>query len=337
MVEINDKSYGLGLAIVTVKTIRESLRAVFYYAMGEKLVTENPVTRTTLPPAPLSTANPFTLEEVWTFISVKDFYHYGDAFVFQLQTGLRPEELMALIWSDVDFINGDLRVERACKWFNGSFQGIGRVKTKRSARIIELAPEQLDFLKARLEKQNREIAEKRKAGQPFGEPKVEEWLRKERPKQRHLYGNINLIFPNLEGRLPSSSVVRGSFKRMLRRAGFTGDRRKLRWYDLRHTHATYLLTLGVPDHEVAARLGHTVLMLNNMYAHVLPKRQRTASSLIVSLIPFNIKGTPSREDIFTRVQKLVSKTKEELEGALMYFFRNRGDNFGLEHNAEHLE
>jgi integrase len=338
MVDNNDnKSYGLGLAIVTVRSIREAMRTVFYYAMGEKLITENPVKRTTVPPAPLSTANPLTLEEVWAFLSVKDLFHYGDAFLFQLQTGLRPEELMALIWSDIDFIKGTLRIERACKWLNGSFKGLGKVKTKRSPRVIELAPEQLDFLKARLIKQNREIAEKQNAGEKYGEPNVQEWLSRERPKQRHLYGNTNLVFPNLEGRIPSSSVVRGCFKRMLRRAGFTGDRRKLRWYDLRHTHATYLLTLGVPDHEVAARLGHSVLMLNEMYAHVLPQRQRMASSLIVSLIPLNIKGTPAQEEILTRISKIAMKAKTDLEGALMYFFKKREDNPTLEHNLEHME
>ena len=142
-----EKSYGLGLGIVTVRWIRESLRTVFYYALSEKLLSENPVKRTTVPPAPLSTANPFTLDEVWAFLSVKDLFRYGDAFLFQLQTGLRTEELMALIWSDVDFAGGTLRIERACKWLNSSFKGLGDVKSKRSRRVIELAPEQLDFLK----------------------------------------------------------------------------------------------------------------------------------------------------------------------------------------------
>lgn len=110
----------------------------------------------------------------------------------------------------------------------------------------------------------------------------------------------------------------------------------LRWYDLRHTHATYLLTMGVPDHEVAARLGHSVLMLNEIYAHVLPKRQRLASSLIVSLIPTKITGTPVREEIFTRVGRLAAMAKEELEGSLMHFFKNKEGDPALEHNPEHI-
>jgi integrase len=257
-----------------------------------------------------------TIEEAWAFVSVKDLFWYGDAFAFGLQTGLRPEELMALIWGDVDFDEGVIRIERACKWIEGVFTGFGPVKTRRSERIIELAPEHIEFLITRWEKQNHHISARIQAGLSYGEPKVLEWIRKERSRQQHQYQHTNLIFPTRRGNVPNSSVVRASFKKMLRRAGLTGARLEVRLYDLRHTHATILLTLGFPDHEVAKRLGHTVDMLNNTYAHQYKGRQRKASSLFVKLIPAAASGSLQPVEIKERVKQLVEQSSQELEESL---------------------
>jgi integrase len=283
--------------------------------VDEKLLLENPVKKTVIPPPPLSSVNPLTVEEAWAFVSVKDMFWHGDAFTFDLQTGLRPEELMALIWDDVDFDEGVIRIERACKWIDGVFTGFGPVKTRRSERIIELSSEHIEFLKARWEKQNHHISARIQASLSYGEPKVLEWIRKERSKQQHQYKHTNLIFPTRGGNVPNFNGVRRSFKSMLRRAGLTGARLEVRLYDLRHTHATILLTLGFPDHEVAKRLGHTVDMLNNIYAHQYKGRQRKASSLFVKLIP-TASSSVQPADIKECIKQLVEQSTQELEDAL---------------------
>lgn len=313
-------SYGLGLGINTVRGIRGGISAAFKFAVDEKLLPENPVKKTTVPPAPLPSVNPLTIEECWSLISVKDHLWYGDAFTFCLHTGLRPEELAALIEDDVDFNKGTLRIERACKWIWGRFTGFGRVKSRRSERTIELAPEHLEFLKAHLDRQNKHIEERRNAGLPYGEPKVLEWVRKYRNKQRHQYTRTNLIFPSEAGNVPSIYTLDSQFKRMLRIAGFTGSRREVRLYDLRHTHATLLLTLGFPDHEVAARMGHSVATLQNTYAHVYPGRQRKASELFVSLIPLNTSGSVPPSGIQDHVKQAVDEVLQEFEGRLKSLF-----------------
>jgi integrase len=305
--------YGLGLAVNTVKDIRSALKAAFNFAVDERLLMENPVKKTVIPPPPLSSANPLTVEEAWAFISVKGMFWYGDAFTLDLQTGARPEELMAWIWDDVDFDKGEIRIERACKWIDGAFTGFGAVKTRRSERVIELAPEHIEFLKAHQEKQNDHIKTVTKTGLSYGEPKMLEWIRKERSKQQHQYKHTNLIFPSQRGNVPNSNGLRASFKRMLRRAGLTGIRLEVRLYDLRHTHATILLTLGFPDHEVANRMGHTVDMLNNTYAHQYKGRQRRASSLFVKLIPLTTSGSVKPADIEECVKQHVEQTAQELE------------------------
>ena len=311
-------NYGLGLAVNTVKKIRDMLSAAFNFAADEKLIAYNPVRRTKLPPPPLSSANPLTIEEALAFIKVRDCSWYGDALVFNLQTGLRPEELMALIWDDVNFRTGMLRIERAVQWVgSGKFKGFGPPKSLRSIRFIELAPEHVDFLKERMEKLERHTQERKKSGKWLGEPEIEKWLSRARSGQRHLYKNPYLIFPARRGNVPHIIAPRKSFKYMLRQANLIGDRLKVRWYDLRHTHATFLLIMGFPPHEVAARLGHTVEMLNNRYSHILPERQRKASALFVSLFPLRIMGELGRSEIEQHIRQFVTETKTAIESALL--------------------
>jgi integrase len=54
---------------------------------------------------------------------------------------------------------------------------------------------------------------------------------------------------------------------------------KVRFHDLRHTHATQLLRQGVHPKIVSERLGHsTVGITLDVYSHVLPGMQEEAAS-----------------------------------------------------------
>jgi integrase len=191
---------------------------------------------------------------------------------------------MALIWDDVDFEKGTLRVERACKWVGGQFKEIGPPKTERSNRVIELEPEHLDLLREQLRVQQEAVETSRKQQSPYGEDRVEDWVKKERPRHAHLYKNTNLIFPKHDGTVPNADTPRRAFNRMVRRAGI-GAGRRIRWYDLRHTHATVLLSEGMPPPQVAERLGHSVAELFRTYAHAIKTRLGIPSRVFADLIP----------------------------------------------------
>lgn len=296
--------WGLGLAVNTAKTVRDGLSAAFNFAYKGGYIKTNPVSGTKLPKAKPSAATSFTIEEALAFVHAKDQYWYGDAFVLQLHTGVRNAELMALIWDDVDFDAGELRIERACKWIGGRFTGFGPTKTGES-RYIDLGPRQLELLRAHRDKQRKDVEEATAAGLWVGEPKMKEWLASERGRQ---YRNTNLVFPSYAGNTQLIQRIRDVFKAML--IG-SGCRVGLRWYDLRHTNATFLLTMGVPEHEVAARLGHSVRELQDTYSHVLPKRQRRASILFEHLVPTTITKAITGTEIDTHLQNFINKTKEE--------------------------
>lgn len=61
--------------------------------------------------------------------------------------------------------------------------------------------------------------------------------------------------------------------------------RRGRLHDVRHSHATHLLTRGIPVHIVAARLGHSSPVVTlTTYAHVLPTSDGQAASVIASVL-----------------------------------------------------
>ena len=56
-------------------------------------------------------------------------------------------------------------------------------------------------------------------------------------------------------------------------------------YDLRHTHASLLLSAGEPVKTVSERLGHASITVTlSVYAHVLPGDQKRAASRFAALV-----------------------------------------------------
>jgi integrase len=65
------------------------------------------------------------------------------------------------------------------------------------------------------------------------------------------------------------------------RLGYPG----LRFHDLRHTHATLLLTAGVPVNAVQERLGHSTPVITlKVYGHVLQRAEDQAVAVAGSLL-----------------------------------------------------
>ena len=70
-----------------------------------------------------------------------------------------------------------------------------------------------------------------------------------------------------DGSIVLPNVLTRTFNKTLKSCGIQG----IRFHDLRHTHATVLLTSGVPVHVVSARLGHASIQTTvDTYGHVIP-------------------------------------------------------------------
>jgi integrase len=79
----------------------------------------------------------------------------------------------------------------------------------------------------------------------------------------------------LEGLVLHPDSLSHAFRRISSKAGFD-----LRLHDLRHLHASGLLTLGVHPKVVQGRLGHSSINITmDLYSHVMPGLQAEAADL----------------------------------------------------------
>ena len=228
----------------TVSNVRGMLSTAFQRAVKHRLLSRNPVRES---------------ETVKFKRSEKQFFDRAQAMVFMancrgplglllkisLNTGLRPEEVMALRWKDLTLeAKAIVRVNQVIVRNKKGGWKFYTPKTRNSIRPIGvpsfLVPLLRDHRKAQLE-------EKLKAG-------------------RH-YSDFDLVFATRIGTPLTSSPVRDEFKRTLERAGLTIT---MRLYDLRHSFVTLSLAAGVDLKTVSEEAGHaTVAFTLDHYGHVL--------------------------------------------------------------------
>jgi len=168
--------------------------------------------------------------------------------------GLRPGECFALRWKDVDW---------DAKWTEGNGEGrlyvrgslvrdqksnllyVGPLKTVKSQRNLDMAPQVLDALRAH-----------------------QRWQREAKMRNRAEWDQeSDLVFTNDSGGPLDPSAVRRRFKKLCAAAGLPEDRHP---HELRHSCASYLsVVLGVPLERVADVLGHSgISTLLAVYRHV---------------------------------------------------------------------
>jgi integrase len=109
---------------------------------------------------------------------------------------------------------------------------------------------------------------------------LERWRRQLR-RQGLPCGPDDWMFCNRSGRFLNPESISQLFDRILRRT----DLRRIRFHDLRHTHATLLIAAGVPIKIVSERLGHAhPAFTMHTYQHVLPGMSAAAAEQFALLV-----------------------------------------------------
>lgn len=165
-----------------------------------------------------------------------------------VNTGMRRGEILALRWQDVDLDAGNVMVRRTAQQLKGRVE-FKEPKTAKSRRLVRLPA---DVVAA---------------------------LRKHKVKQAEdrlflgaQYHDNGLVFTQMDGKPVWPSHVSDAFRYLAHSMGL-----RMRFHDLRHTHATLLLKAGVNPKVVSERLGHsTVGITLDVYSHVLPDMQDEA-------------------------------------------------------------
>jgi integrase len=232
------------------------------------------VNRGLLPSNPFELATPpsVTDQEIryWTPEQVGEFIEYDDTtddlptcMVETLaDTGGRRGETTALRWSDLDLDAGTATITRQFVINPNTYEtDVRPTKRPRSKATISLHPETVAKLKRRKAEQ---AAERLTTG--------EHW-----PGPKDISHDLVFTYPN--GRLIRPDTLTAIIDRMSTAAGLP----RLTPHGLRHSFATAALKARVPVEVVAARLGNTVRVVQETYAHVIPSDDEDAAQLVGDL------------------------------------------------------
>jgi integrase len=174
-------------------------------------------------------------------------------------TGMRRGECLALRWRDVDLEAGTLSVRRSAGMVRNAGEGAeiheGDTKSGKP-RVIDLDDDTAAVLRAHRKARGSMALQLVTAG--------------------------SLVFGDIEGAHRNPEHVSRQFARDIGRCGQVPA---VRLHDLRHSHATILLTAREPVHVVSQRLGHaSPVVTMTVYAYVLPGSQREAAGTFARLI-----------------------------------------------------
>jgi integrase len=192
----------------------------------------------------------------WRYTPPGDRNRFHALWHVLVKGGLRPNEGLGLTWNDVEWDRSAVRVNRTLvRGVTGGGWKAEEPKTKQSRRLVTLPADTMAALRQQREAQTAEQETMTQA-------------------ERARYRDHGFVFAGRGGEpLDLKNITARHFVPLLAAAGLP----RIRVYDLRHTHATLLLSAGVPVHVVSKRLGHaSAKMTLEVYAHVLPGQQEEA-------------------------------------------------------------
>lgn len=248
------------LSARTVRMTHAVLSSAMKQAVRWHMLQRNPCEFVDLPRMARKEMQALSPEEAGRFLEAARAEKLGIVLSFALATGMRPEEYLALKWSDLDLHAGTATVRRTLVWRKGGGWYFGEPKTSRSRRTIPLPKSLVSEL----------VDHRRRQGES-------------RLKKGADYQNNDLIFASGEGTpIILRNLVRRHFQPVLTCAKLAPT---FRLYDLRHSCATLLLSAGENPKVVSERLGHASIVLTlDTYSHVLPSMQQAATEKLERIL-----------------------------------------------------
>jgi integrase len=239
---IERRAKDLSLGPSSVHTVHATLSAVLNAAMEDGRIPRNPASGAHLPEVTEAVVVPVEAAQIHALAAAVPEALYA-AVITAAGTGLRQGELFGLRVGDIDFVRRELHVRQQLVSPSKGSQVLAPVKEKTSRRTIGLSSVVLDALSAHLAQ--------------FGS------------------GPNDVIF-HADGRYVSRSAGPKAISKAGRQIGLPN----VGWHDLRHSHASMLLSQGVNPAYVAERLGHSVETLLRTYAQSLPRDDDRVRALV---------------------------------------------------------
>jgi integrase len=257
--------------------VHRTVKTALAQAEARGVVTRNVARLAKAPKVEEHEVDPYTLAEVQAIIVAAKERRNSARWVVALALGMRQGEVLGLRWQDVDLDTNTLRARKnrpRPKYAHGCTETCGKTsgycpkrvqtnkddastKSRAGRRVIGLPDELVALLKLHREEQD---VERARAGQ--------------------LWNESGRVFTKPTGETLNPNSDYHEWKALLRRAGV----RDARLHDARHTAATILLVLGVPERTVMSLMGWSSTAMAARYQHVTDPIRRDVAERVGGLL-----------------------------------------------------
>lgn len=244
----------------TIKRKLAVLQSVLKLAVKLELIPSSPADaeRLTLPKVTAPKIEIFSRQEVVKMLS----YLENEPLQFQvliqlaIMTGARLGELAGLKFSDIDYQNRKITIERS------AYKATGEP-------IVTKLPKDNDIRTIAVNSHCIELMER---------------LKSEKEKQAIEHGSEwidgDWLFTQCNGEIMNPQTLSKQFSNFLKKNGL----KHRKFHSLRHTSATLLLYGGVNIKQVQERLGHGNITTTNLYLHCISKADEEAVNILQDML-----------------------------------------------------
>lgn len=245
----------------TAHQAHRTLRTALGEAERRGRITKNPAALAKAPRVSETEVEPYSVDEVRRLLTTAAEGRNHARWAIALALGLRQGEVLGLRWTDVDLDTGTLLVRRGrlrpryrhgcggscdkkagyCPNRVADRPETDETKSRAGRRAIGLPDELVALLKSHREEQDRA-----------------------RDTAAQLWRDSGYVFTDERGEPLNPNTDYHHWKKLLRDAGV----RDGRLHDARHTAATVLLILGVPERAVMGLMGWSTTAMAARYQHI---------------------------------------------------------------------
>lgn len=249
-----------GLSIRTIKLHSVAMSQIFEYAIYNGLIKENPCKYAKFPKEANNTSRETSFYDVnqcnELLSKTKGTPLYNMIYITFLY-GLRRSEMMGLKWDAINFDNDTLTIKHTVV-LNTKVVQKDKTKNRSSNRTYPLLPEIKKILIGLQEQQNSNKEE------------MKSW-----------YKESGYVFTKADGTVYYPSYPTHELSKVLKKNNLP----HIRWHDLRHSTASFLIEKGWHMKDISDWLGHSSIKTTmDIYGHISTERKKELSMDLIGLL-----------------------------------------------------